>query len=184
MIMKKNLLHNLKFCFNYYRNRQAQVYLHSKQNKDKRNLYLFFFIHSSIGRGALSKWNKNKIFFHYLQEHLSVLKDEAPRVDPVKLEQLLSAAYALISPELQQVTLPDFPVDSLQAAALILVSQYKVLQYQIFVSYQIFYSKSFVTLIHNDYGMCYISLIVMVTKLNSHYLILEIIYNYFSTKDL
>ncbi|KAF9801629.1 hypothetical protein SFRURICE_012201 [Spodoptera frugiperda] len=53
-------------------------------------------------------------------EHLSVLKDEAPRVDAVKLEQLLSAAYALISPELQQVTLPDFPVDSLQAAALIL----------------------------------------------------------------
>ncbi|CAH0692016.1 unnamed protein product [Spodoptera exigua] len=53
-------------------------------------------------------------------EHLNVLKEEAPRVDGVKLEQLLSAAYALISPELQQVTLPDFPVDSLQAAALIL----------------------------------------------------------------
>ncbi|XP_047029984.1 von Willebrand factor A domain-containing protein 8 [Helicoverpa zea] len=53
-------------------------------------------------------------------EHLSVLKDEAPRVDSVKLEQVLSAAYALISPELQQVSLPDFPVDSLQAAALIL----------------------------------------------------------------
>ncbi|XP_075977606.1 von Willebrand factor A domain-containing protein c12.2 [Anticarsia gemmatalis] len=53
-------------------------------------------------------------------EHLSVLQEEAPQVDPVKLEQLLSAAYALISPELQQVSLPDFPVDSLQAAALIL----------------------------------------------------------------
>lgn len=73
----------------------------------------------------------NKIFIHFfhLQEHLSVLKDEAPRVDAVRLEQLLSAAYALISPELQQVTLPDFPVDSLQAAALILVSLYYVRLY-------------------------------------------------------
>ncbi|KAL0838604.1 hypothetical protein ABMA28_016694 [Loxostege sticticalis] len=53
-------------------------------------------------------------------EHLSVLREEAPNADPVKLEQLLSAAYALISPELQQVSFPDFPVDSLLAAALIL----------------------------------------------------------------
>ncbi|XP_061716491.1 von Willebrand factor A domain-containing protein 8 [Cydia pomonella] len=53
-------------------------------------------------------------------EHLNTLKDEAPKVDQAKLEQLLSAAYALISPELQQVSLPDFPVDSLHAAALIL----------------------------------------------------------------
>lgn len=51
-----------------------------------------------------------------------MLRDEAPQANPAKLEQLLSAAYALISPELQQVSLPDFPVDSLQAAALILVS--------------------------------------------------------------
>ncbi|KAI8437077.1 hypothetical protein MSG28_010437 [Choristoneura fumiferana] len=54
------------------------------------------------------------------QEHLNTLKEEAPTVDQAKLEQLLSAAYALISPELQQVSLPDFPVDSLQAATLIL----------------------------------------------------------------
>ncbi|XP_026486549.2 von Willebrand factor A domain-containing protein 8 [Vanessa tameamea] len=53
-------------------------------------------------------------------EHLNALKEEAPRVDTAKLEQLLSAAYALISPELQQISLPDFPVDSLYAAALIL----------------------------------------------------------------
>ncbi|XP_072949521.1 von Willebrand factor A domain-containing protein 8 [Epargyreus clarus] len=53
-------------------------------------------------------------------EHLNTLRDEAPGVDPAKLEQLLSAAYALISPELQQISLPDFPVDNLHAAALIL----------------------------------------------------------------
>ncbi|XP_049873594.1 von Willebrand factor A domain-containing protein 8 [Pectinophora gossypiella] len=53
-------------------------------------------------------------------EHLTALKEEAPQVDPVKLEQLLSAAYALISPELQQVRLPDFPIDNLHVAALIL----------------------------------------------------------------
>ncbi|KAI5635774.1 AAA domain (dynein-related subfamily) domain-containing protein [Phthorimaea operculella] len=56
----------------------------------------------------------------YTREHLAALKDEAPQVDSTKLEQLLSAAYALISPELQQVSLPDFPIDNLQAAALIL----------------------------------------------------------------
>ncbi|CAH2270126.1 jg7660 [Pararge aegeria aegeria] len=53
-------------------------------------------------------------------EHLSSLKDDAPQVDTRKLEQVLSAAYALISPELQQISLPDFPVDNLYAAALIL----------------------------------------------------------------
>ncbi|CAG5045403.1 unnamed protein product [Parnassius apollo] len=51
---------------------------------------------------------------------MNALRQEAPQVDPVKLEKLLSAAYALISPELQQISLPDFPIDSLQAAALIL----------------------------------------------------------------
>ncbi|CAG4971078.1 unnamed protein product [Colias eurytheme] len=49
-----------------------------------------------------------------------MLKEEAPRVDPTKLEQLMSAAYALISPELQQVSLPDFPIDNLHTAAYIL----------------------------------------------------------------
>ncbi|CAG9561699.1 unnamed protein product [Danaus chrysippus] len=53
-------------------------------------------------------------------EHLNTLKEHAPNVDPIKLEKLLSAAYALISPELQQISLPDFPVDNLYAAALIL----------------------------------------------------------------
>ncbi|CAH0715327.1 unnamed protein product, partial [Brenthis ino] len=54
------------------------------------------------------------------QEHLNTLKENAPRVDTTKLEQLLSAAYAFISPELQQISLPDFPVDNLNVAALIL----------------------------------------------------------------
>ncbi|XP_053609608.1 von Willebrand factor A domain-containing protein 8 [Plodia interpunctella] len=53
-------------------------------------------------------------------EHLNALKEEVTEVNTAKLEELLSAAYALISPELQMVRLPDFPVDSLQAAALIL----------------------------------------------------------------
>ncbi|XP_023941851.1 von Willebrand factor A domain-containing protein 8 [Bicyclus anynana] len=53
-------------------------------------------------------------------EHLNSLKEDAPKVDTKKLEQVLSAAYALISPELQEISLPDFPVDNLYAAALIL----------------------------------------------------------------
>ncbi|XP_059052100.1 von Willebrand factor A domain-containing protein 8 [Achroia grisella] len=53
-------------------------------------------------------------------EHLNLLKEDAPNVNVAKLEHLLEAAYALISPELQMVNLPDFPVDNLHAAALIL----------------------------------------------------------------
>ncbi|XP_045483883.1 von Willebrand factor A domain-containing protein 8 [Pieris rapae] len=53
-------------------------------------------------------------------EHLATLKEEVPGVDTTKLEQVMSAAYALISPELQEVSLPDFPIDNLHAAALIL----------------------------------------------------------------
>lgn len=53
-------------------------------------------------------------------EHLSTLQESAPGANTEKLEQLLSAAYALISPELQQVKLPDFPIDNLHVAAAIL----------------------------------------------------------------
>ncbi|CAH2048800.1 unnamed protein product, partial [Iphiclides podalirius] len=51
---------------------------------------------------------------------MNSLREEAPGVDATKLEQLLSAAYALASPKLQQISLPDFPIDSLHAAARIL----------------------------------------------------------------
>ncbi|KOB75074.1 Uncharacterized protein OBRU01_08133, partial [Operophtera brumata] len=44
---------------------------------------------------------------------LLALKEEAPRVDRVKLEQVLSAAYALISPELQQERNPGIPIHKL-----------------------------------------------------------------------
>lgn len=61
------------------------------------------------------------LWFFFYQEHLAVLKEDAPNADQTKLEQLMSAAYALVSPELLQISLPDFPVDSLHVAALILV---------------------------------------------------------------
>ncbi|VVC90828.1 unnamed protein product [Leptidea sinapis] len=53
-------------------------------------------------------------------EHLNELMSEMPSVDSAKLEQLMSAAYALISTELQQVSLPDFPIDNIHAAATVL----------------------------------------------------------------
>lgn len=59
-------------------------------------------------------------------EHLAVLKEDAPNADQTKLEQLMSAAYALVSPELLQISLPDFPVDSLHVAALILERNPKI----------------------------------------------------------
>jgi len=43
-------------------------------------------------------------------------------VDAGKLSQLLSCAHALITQEAIAIGLPDFPLDSLSSAALILVN--------------------------------------------------------------
>ncbi|KAG7308434.1 hypothetical protein JYU34_005640 [Plutella xylostella] len=53
-------------------------------------------------------------------ECLSTLSSAAPGAPPARLEQLVAVAYALTSPELQQVSLPDFPLENLHAAAGIL----------------------------------------------------------------
>ncbi|XP_020295442.1 von Willebrand factor A domain-containing protein 8 isoform X2 [Pseudomyrmex gracilis] len=49
-----------------------------------------------------------------------ILRSLAPNVDTGKLSQLLSCAHALVTQEAVTVGLPDFPLDSLSAAALIL----------------------------------------------------------------
>ncbi|XP_014486715.1 PREDICTED: von Willebrand factor A domain-containing protein 8 [Dinoponera quadriceps] len=54
------------------------------------------------------------------EEQFDALKNLAPNVDAGKLSQLLSCAHALISQEAVTIGLPDFPLDSLPSAALIL----------------------------------------------------------------
>lgn len=58
----------------------------------------------------------------FFKEQFDVLKKLAPNVDAGKLSQLLSCAHALVSQEAVTIGLPDFPLDSLSSAALILVN--------------------------------------------------------------
>lgn len=55
------------------------------------------------------------------KEQFDALKNLAPTVDVGKLSQLLSCAHALITQEAFAIGLPDFPLDNLSSAALILV---------------------------------------------------------------
>jgi len=62
------------------------------------------------------------IKIQFFKEQLDVLRKLAPNVDVAKLSQLLSCAHALVTQEAVSVGLPDFPLDSLSSAALILVN--------------------------------------------------------------
>lgn len=77
-----------------------------------------------------------------LQDLLNELKAIAPTTPQEKLELLLSAAYALLSKESIALGLPDFPVDSLPLAALMLEQNpkltvfnvlYRLYPYQVFL---------------------------------------------------
>lgn len=50
------------------------------------------------------------------------LKKLVPNVNPAKLAQLLSCAYALVTQEAVSLGLPDFPLDNLFSAAIIMVN--------------------------------------------------------------
>ncbi|KAG7197989.1 hypothetical protein KM043_016215 [Ampulex compressa] len=54
------------------------------------------------------------------EEQLETLKSLAPNVDSGRLSQLLSCAHALMMQEAVSLGLPDFPLDNLKSAALIL----------------------------------------------------------------
>lgn len=56
------------------------------------------------------------------QEQLDELKRLASNVDPGKLSQLLSCCHALVTEEALNLGLPDFPLDNVTSAALILVN--------------------------------------------------------------
>ncbi|XP_076231251.1 von Willebrand factor A domain-containing protein c12.2 [Calliopsis andreniformis] len=54
------------------------------------------------------------------EDQLENLKKLAPNVDPGKLAQLVSCAHALITQEAVSLGLPDFPLDNLPSAAIIM----------------------------------------------------------------
>ncbi len=54
----------------------------------------------------------------------NILFSDFPSTNAKKMEQLLSCAYSLNSPESKAIGLPDFPVDNLQYTAKILVRQF------------------------------------------------------------
>lgn len=57
------------------------------------------------------------------QAQVSALQESHPKIDSSKLSQLVSCAHALLSSESEALSLPDFPADSLQAAAKLLVTK-------------------------------------------------------------
>ncbi|XP_024941330.1 von Willebrand factor A domain-containing protein 8 isoform X2 [Cephus cinctus] len=78
------------------------------------------------------------------EEQLEMLKRIAPNVDVAKLSQLLSSCHALTTHEAITLGLPDFPLDNLQSAALILETFPDVEVYDIFYRlypYKLFLGK-------------------------------------------
>ncbi|XP_076294765.1 von Willebrand factor A domain-containing protein c12.2 isoform X2 [Lasioglossum baleicum] len=54
------------------------------------------------------------------KDQLETLKSSLPNIDPGKLSQLLSCAHALVTEEAKSLGLPDFPLDNLTSAAIIM----------------------------------------------------------------
>lgn len=52
------------------------------------------------------------------------MKNIAPSAPPEQLENLLSGAFGLLSPEGIALGLPDFPIDNVLSAARIMVSHF------------------------------------------------------------
>ncbi|XP_032686011.1 von Willebrand factor A domain-containing protein 8 [Odontomachus brunneus] len=78
------------------------------------------------------------------EEQFDTLKNLAPNVDAGKLSQLLSCAHALVSQEAFSIGLPDFPLDSLSSAAVILEKSPDLSVYDIFYRfypYKLFLAK-------------------------------------------
>ncbi|XP_072747214.1 von Willebrand factor A domain-containing protein 8 [Anoplolepis gracilipes] len=78
------------------------------------------------------------------EEQFEILKNFAPNVDAGKLSQLLSCAHTLITQEAITIGLPDFPLDSLSSAALILDKSPNLSIYDVFYRfypYKLFLSK-------------------------------------------
>ncbi|RLU26772.1 hypothetical protein DMN91_000569 [Ooceraea biroi] len=78
------------------------------------------------------------------EEQFEVLRNLAPNADAGKLSQLLSCAHALVTQEAFTIGLPDFPLDSLSSAALILDKSPDLSVYDVFYRfypYKLFLGK-------------------------------------------
>lgn len=76
-----------------------------------------------------------------MQELLNELRGIAPTAPQEKLELLLSTAYAILSKESVSLGLPDFPIDNLPVAALILEQNPKLPVFDLL--YRLYPYKSF-----------------------------------------
>ncbi|XP_077256082.1 von Willebrand factor A domain-containing protein c12.2 isoform X4 [Temnothorax americanus] len=78
------------------------------------------------------------------EEQFEVLRNLTPNVDAGKLSQLLSCAHALVTQEAVTIGLPDFPLDNLPSAALIMEKNPDLSVYDIFhrfYPYKLFLGK-------------------------------------------
>ncbi|XP_011166750.2 von Willebrand factor A domain-containing protein 8 isoform X1 [Solenopsis invicta] len=78
------------------------------------------------------------------EEQFEALRNLAPNVDAGKLSQLLSCAHALVTQEAVTIGLPDFPLDNLSSAALIMDKSPDLSVYDVFYRfypYKLFLGK-------------------------------------------
>ncbi|XP_011863838.1 PREDICTED: von Willebrand factor A domain-containing protein 8 [Vollenhovia emeryi] len=78
------------------------------------------------------------------EEQFEVLRNLTPNVDAGKLSQLLSCAHALVTQEAVTIGLPDFPLDNLSSAALIMDKSPDLPVYDVFYRfypYKLFLGK-------------------------------------------
>ncbi|XP_017778440.1 PREDICTED: von Willebrand factor A domain-containing protein 8 [Nicrophorus vespilloides] len=93
-----------------------------------------------------SRFQARDVNINNYQEWLQELKTIAPGASVAKLEQLLSAAFGLISKESSALGLPDFPIDNLPFAAKLLEKNPRVSVYDILYRmypYKIFLKDGF-----------------------------------------
>lgn len=88
-----------------------------------------------------SRFQARDVYSNSYQEWYKELQQIAPSASKDKLEKILSCAFALLSKESSTLGLPDFPVDNLPLAALILEQNPHLTPYEII--YRLYPYKTF-----------------------------------------
>ena len=86
-----------------------------------------------------------------MQEQIEALRQLAPNVDPAQISQLVSCCYSLLSPESLSLGLPDFPADSLSAAAKLMVCGEVKVVYIITEKYFVYYNSKLLRITLHDF---------------------------------
>ncbi|XP_072394328.1 von Willebrand factor A domain-containing protein 8 isoform X1 [Diabrotica undecimpunctata] len=78
-----------------------------------------------------SRFQARYVHNNSYQEYLGVMRNLAPNVAPEKLEKIVACAFALLTKESATLGLPDFPLDNLLLAAIIMEQNPSLSPYEI-----------------------------------------------------